>query len=77
MHGGVFSTGRTSHFALPCTLGGACERHLRPASGLSRTARQLPPARPRNLGCGRIVALYYRSSTLYQIREHIRCLLYF
>jgi hypothetical protein len=26
------------------------------------------------LGLGRIVALYHRSSTLYQIREDIRCL---
>jgi hypothetical protein len=26
------------------------------------------------IGLGRIVALYYRSSTSYQIRQHIRCL---
>ena len=26
------------------------------------------------IGLGRIVALHYRSSTLYQIRKHIRCL---
>jgi hypothetical protein len=27
-----------------------------------------------DLGLGRIVALYYRSSALYRIHEHIRCI---
>ena len=27
-----------------------------------------------SIGLGRIVALYYRSSTSYQIHQHIRCL---
>ena len=27
-----------------------------------------------HIGLGRVVALYYRSSTLYQIRYHIRCI---
>ena len=28
------------------------------------------------VGLGRIVALYYRASALYQIHEHIRCLFF-
>jgi hypothetical protein len=56
-----------------------CAQHA-----MARTGRALPVegrGRPTGagwlgagLGLGRTVALYYRSSTLYHIREHIRCL---
>jgi hypothetical protein len=38
------------------------------------TAAHVQPAEEQDLiGSGRIAALYYRSSTLHQIREHIWC----
>jgi hypothetical protein len=36
-------------------------------------AVEAPEAAEALLGLGRIVALYYSASTLYQIHEHIRC----
>jgi hypothetical protein len=39
------------------------------AAGLHAASQPEP-----RLGPGRIVALHHHSSTLYQIREHIRCL---